>query len=382
MAVASLRPGPWQGVRSRRAFRQAEHVLDVGCGTGRLLRAAHDAGRSARLVGVDPSAGMVRAGSALTPAELHVARREEIPLADRSIDIAFSTIAFHHWSDPERGLREVARVLRPGGGLVLIDNLGPQWLAPYLKDRPYLTADERAALWTKAGLRVLEQRPVVDPPGVPSPAPRHGRNACRRRRVMRVTVIGAGYVGAVSAAVLAYLGNDVTCVERDRERLEAWRARADPAVRARARATSCARCDVRFSSSQTISPTPTSSSSPSGRRWAGTDRPDLEQVERPRRRSARSRPAGAVVLMRSTVPVGTCDRLQRGPLRAQMVVSNPEFLREGHASGRFLPDRIVAGGPDLRRDRSWRTIPADRSTGRPPCPGADRARRARCPSAG
>jgi ubiquinone/menaquinone biosynthesis C-methylase UbiE len=142
-------------------FASPNTILDVGCGTGRLLRAARERWPSARLVGVDPSAGMVRAGTALTPAELHVAGAEEMPLPDRSIDLAFSTIAFHHWSDPERGLREVARVLRPGGGFILVDNLGPQWLAPYLKDRPYLTADERAALWAKAGLRVLEQRPVV-----------------------------------------------------------------------------------------------------------------------------------------------------------------------------------------------------------------------------
>ncbi len=142
-------------------FGKPSAILDVGCGTGRLLRAARQVWPGARLVGVDPSEGMVRAGSALTPGELIVAGAEDIPLPDRSIDLAFSTIAFHHWSDPERGLREVARVLRPGGGFVLIDNLGPNWLAPILKDRPYLSGDERVVLWSKAGLRVLEQRRIV-----------------------------------------------------------------------------------------------------------------------------------------------------------------------------------------------------------------------------
>ena len=45
---------------------------------------------------------------------------------------------------------------------------------------------------------------------------------------MRVIVIGAGYVGATSATVLAYLGHEVTCVERDPARLRQWRSRTDP----------------------------------------------------------------------------------------------------------------------------------------------------------
>src|SRR5205814_6689324 len=50
----------------------------------------------------------------------------------------------------------------------------------------------------------------------------------RSPRMMRVTVIGAGYVGAVSAAVLAYLGHRVTCVEHDVVRCGAWRSGRDP----------------------------------------------------------------------------------------------------------------------------------------------------------
>lgn len=142
-------------------FGEPDAILDVGSGTGRLLRAAHARWPNARLVGVDPSEGMIAAGRRLTSGELHLAGAEAIPLPDRSIDLAFSTIAFHHWADPARGLREVARVLRPGGSFVLIDNIGPDWLARRLKDRPYLTADGRAALWTKNGLRVVEQRRVV-----------------------------------------------------------------------------------------------------------------------------------------------------------------------------------------------------------------------------
>jgi UDPglucose 6-dehydrogenase len=56
------------------------------------------------------------------------------------------------------------------------------------------------------------------------------------------------------------------------------------------------------------------------------------------------------VLVRSTVPVGTCDRLQKTLLQRLHVVSNPEFLREGHAlHDSFFPDRIVVGGPSVTR---------------------------------
>jgi ubiquinone/menaquinone biosynthesis C-methylase UbiE len=144
-------------------FGEPKSVLDAGCGSGRLLRAAHVRWPAARLFGVDPSEGMVEAGRRLTPAEMHVTGAESIPLPDASVDLAFSTIAFHHWADQGQGLREIARVLRPGGHLVLVDNIGPEWLARYLKDRPYLTPEERVTLWSKSGLRVLEQRRMLLP---------------------------------------------------------------------------------------------------------------------------------------------------------------------------------------------------------------------------
>ena len=166
----------------------------------------------------------------------------------------------------------------------------------------------------------------------------------------RVTVIGAGYVGAVSAAVLAYLGNDVTCVERDAKRLAAWREGTDPLCEP-GLADLLRQVEVKFMPEPEDLPDADVIVVAVGTPMGRDGRPDLEQVETAAAQiGARARP-GAVVLVRSTVPVGTCDRLQRGPLGAQLVVSNPEFLREGHAvRDAFLPDRIVAGGPpDARR---------------------------------
>jgi len=161
---------------------------------------------------------------------------------------------------------------------------------------------------------------------------------------VNVTVVGAGYVGAISATVLAYLGDRITCVESDPVRLAAWRSGTDP-LREPGLGDMLRRVDVRFVPHADFADADAilvAVGTPMGR----DGRPDLEQVETAAAQiGARARP-GAVVLMRSTVPVGTCDRLQSGPLHAQRVVSNPEFLREGHAlRDAFFPDRIIAGGP-------------------------------------
>jgi UDPglucose 6-dehydrogenase len=77
---------------------------------------------------------------------------------------------------------------------------------------------------------------------------------------------------------------------------------------------------------------------------------DLTYVDAVARDIAYAARPGTVVAIRSTVPVGTCDRLQTGSLRHQLVVANPEFLREGRAlADTFAPTRIVAGGPSAAR---------------------------------
>jgi UDPglucose 6-dehydrogenase len=166
---------------------------------------------------------------------------------------------------------------------------------------------------------------------------------------MRVTVIGAGYVGATSAAVLAYLGNHVTCIERDAGRLALWREGVDPLTEP-GLAELLRNVDVRFTSEPTELARADVIVVAVGTPMGPDGRPDLAQIDAAAVQIGALAPRGSVVLMRSTVPVGTCDRLQAGPLRHQHVVSNPEFLREGHAlEDAFFPDRIVAGGPDDAR---------------------------------
>ena len=161
---------------------------------------------------------------------------------------------------------------------------------------------------------------------------------------MRVTVLGAGYVGATSAAVLAYLGHDVTCVEREAARLACWRAGAD-ALGEPGLAELLRSVQIRF----VDEPSALASSDvvivAVGTPVGDEGYPDLTQLDAAALEIAELATSGTVVIMRSTVPVGTCDRLQDGPLRHLEVVSNPEFLREGRAiHDAFYPERFVVGG--------------------------------------
>ena len=110
-------------------------MLDVGSGTGYALRQLAVAAPGAReLTGVDAAAGMVRvAREASDDPRLTFIQgtAEQLPLPDTSVDLVISTTSFDHWADQGAGLAECARVLTPGGHLVLSD-LFSVWLAPTL----------------------------------------------------------------------------------------------------------------------------------------------------------------------------------------------------------------------------------------------------------
>ena len=110
-------------------------ILDVGCGTGYLLRelAARCPGAVA-LVGVDPAGGMMAAARAAAGdrrLRWVEGTAEDLPFPEGLFDVVVSTTSFDHWADQQAGLDECARVLAPGGWLVLTD-LFSGWLAPTL----------------------------------------------------------------------------------------------------------------------------------------------------------------------------------------------------------------------------------------------------------
>jgi ubiquinone/menaquinone biosynthesis C-methylase UbiE len=104
---------------------QARRVLDVGCGTGRLLRRARPCYPAAELIGVDLAWQMVAAATTVTPTRLAVGyvhgRAERLPFAHETFDLIFATLSLRHWTDLSAGIAEIGRVLTPAGVLVLAD---------------------------------------------------------------------------------------------------------------------------------------------------------------------------------------------------------------------------------------------------------------------
>lgn len=100
-------------------------VLDVGCGTGYLLRQlAPRAPEAVELAGIDPAPAMIEAARAMADDDrlrFSAGAAEQLPYPDGTFDLVMSTTSFDHWADQRAGLRECARVMAPGGHLVLAD---------------------------------------------------------------------------------------------------------------------------------------------------------------------------------------------------------------------------------------------------------------------
>jgi len=102
--------------------RDEERILDLGCGTGLLLRRLGDREPAVRAWGVDLSADMLRVATDRRPAlRLAAADAHQLPFQNDAFDAVVSSSSMHHWARPDEVLLEIARVLRPGGRVVITD---------------------------------------------------------------------------------------------------------------------------------------------------------------------------------------------------------------------------------------------------------------------
>lgn len=116
----------------KRALRRAGlvpgmSVLDVACGTGAVTRAILQLlDGSGRVVGVDPSTGMLAQARAHLQAEFQEGEAEALPFPDDSFDFLTMGYALRHVADLHRAFAEYHRVLRPGGRLLLLEITRPE----------------------------------------------------------------------------------------------------------------------------------------------------------------------------------------------------------------------------------------------------------------
>ncbi|QHL89783.1 nucleotide sugar dehydrogenase [Sphingomonas changnyeongensis] len=184
---------------------------------------------------------------------------------------------------------------------------------------------------------------------------------------MKIAMIGSGYVGLVSGACFSDFGHDVICVDKDAGKIAALEAGRmpifepglDALVAANVKAgrlsfTTDLKAGIAGADAVFIAV-----GTPSRR---GDGHADLSYVFAAAREIAELADGPAVVVTKSTVPVGTGDKVEAilretRPDLDWAVVSNPEFLREGAAIGDFKrPDRIVVGAEDARAEDVMRAI--------------------------
>jgi len=161
MLVSLITLGREQALRQRTAdlaqLRPGESVLDVGCGTGTLaLVAKRRVGEAGRVAGIDPAPQMIararrkaaRQGLSL---DLQVGVIERLPFPDQSFDVVLSSLMMHHLPDDlkRQGLREIARVLKPGGRVLVLD-------AKRLSGRWHSAIQDQPALMREAGFSQIE----------------------------------------------------------------------------------------------------------------------------------------------------------------------------------------------------------------------------------
>jgi len=187
---------------------------------------------------------------------------------------------------------------------------------------------------------------------------------------LKITIVGTGYVGLVSGACFAEVGNEVLCLDLDASKIRTLEAGEIPIyepglleVVKRNRAagrlhfTTDVERAVRFGTVQCIAV-----GTPPGEDGSA----DLQHVIAAARTIGRHMTEYRVIVDKSTVPVGTADKVRtalaeelrrRGADTPFAVVSNPEFLKEGAAVEDFMrPDRIVVGADDPKAIQIMRAL--------------------------
>jgi SAM-dependent methyltransferase len=170
-----------RGLIEAAALRPGQRALDVGCGPGALTTELVAVLGAGQVAAVDPSLPFAEACRGRLPGvEVQVATAEALPFEDAAFDHALSQLVVNFMTDPPAGVREMARVTRPGGTVAAAvwDYAGEMtllrrfWDAAVALDpsaeeldegrcMPFCTPGELGDLWSTAGLADVQVSPVV-----------------------------------------------------------------------------------------------------------------------------------------------------------------------------------------------------------------------------
>jgi len=156
---------------------QSGRVLDIGCGSGWATRLMAEQASAGHVAGIDISDEMIRiareSSNSFPNVEFRVASAEKIPFDDGEFTHAFSMESLYYYADMLAALREIRRVLKPGGQFVTIIDLyeenkpSHQWVEQLKVTVHLLSSAQYRALFELAGfLNVSDQR-LYDPTPVP-----------------------------------------------------------------------------------------------------------------------------------------------------------------------------------------------------------------------
>ncbi len=160
-----------KNVLARMPVEEGDTVLDLGTGSGYAVRALRETKGAGRAYGLDGSPEMARNATGYTDdprVGFLVGDFDHLPFADDSVDHVFTMEAFYYANEPHEALREIARVLRPGGTLFCAVNYYEEnvhshaWQDNIEVEMTRWSAREYREAFREAGLHVAEQDNVPD----------------------------------------------------------------------------------------------------------------------------------------------------------------------------------------------------------------------------
>lgn len=159
------------------ALPSTARVLDVGCGNGWATRLMAEKARDGRVAGIDIADEMIRLARetsvSLSNVEFRVTSAEKLPFLDGEFTHAFSMESLYYYADIRGALREIKRVLAPGGLFVTVVDLykenvpSHQWVDQLKVPVQLLSSADYRSLFERAGFLKVHDRRLYDPAPIP-----------------------------------------------------------------------------------------------------------------------------------------------------------------------------------------------------------------------